>query len=253
MRTTTAEHGMRRRSRGLMVLAIAAVAALLTGCEVWDPMHDGNVPGENESLILRTLTPDLTPDDYVLNDHGALVVVDAPASNQRRSLRTLFWPDDTPAVRDAESCATWLEQTDDDVQQGAALRIETDASGNVIRALTVTKNVFGSSNAFNLHNWDTRRSPAGVNMLQVDMAHIVGGQPFPWFLCARVVGASLQMKVWVGSLRDKPAWNDPDHVRDVALDPEWVYEGKAGWYAGHLPPGGSASFTDLKTWRSRPA
>jgi hypothetical protein len=237
-----------------MALAIAAVAALLTGCEVWDPMHDGNLPGENESLILRTLTPDLTPDYYVLNDYGALVVVDAPEypENQRRSLRTVFWPDDTPAVRDAESCATWLDQTDDELQQGAALRIETDAGGNVLRALTVTKNVLGSSNVFNFHGWDTRRRPADQRFLQVGM-DIMAGHPLPWSLCARVVGASMQMKVWVGTLRDKPAWNDTEHVREVALDPEWVYEGKAGWYAGHLPPGGFASFTDLQTWRTRPA
>ena len=51
----------------------------------------------------------------------------------------------------------------------------------------------------------------------------------------------------------EPAWDDPTHSGTVTLPAEWVFTGKAGWYAGHIQPGGAIGMSDLRTatWEFR--
>lgn len=235
---------MRRKSAALLVLS----AMLLAACaRTWTATFDGNGRGANRSMVQTMLTPD-GGDRYVIERRGAEVHAAAP--NTRGNYRTAFWPEGSPSVTDGQSCATWVAQSETGhVQQGAALRISTDAAG-VTRAITVTKNVmYGATWTFNVHVWDTSRERPGTQVGAVDMGAVVGGRPLPWHLCARTTGATLEMKVWTGT-DPEPRWGDGSHGAVVTLPEGWVYPGRAGWYVGHLPPGGFADFSNLRTWRS---
>ena len=152
-------------------------------------------------------------------------------------------------MTDGQSCATWSAQPEKgNTQQGAALRITTNSTG-VSRAITVTKNImFGATWMFNVHVWDTSKRPANTGIGSADMRSVVRGKPLPWHLCARTRNNLLEMKVWTGS-EPEPPWEDGSHTRSFRLASDWVYPGRTGWYIGHVPPGGSAGFTNLKTWR----
>jgi len=226
------------------------VAALLASCaKTWGVTFDGNVePFPDDAIAHGVLTAD-SADSYAYTRSGPVLAVTGLPTNASSNLRHLFWPAAAPSAADGQSCATWTEPTDPgNLQQGAALRVLTDADGNVLRAVTVTKNIFyGVWWVFNVAVWDTTLEEPRTGIAQVDMVTVVGGQPYPWHLCARTVGAVLTMKVWAGD-DPEPAWGDDSHGGSVTLPPEWVYPGKAGWYIGHLEPGGRASFTNLRTW-----
>jgi hypothetical protein len=227
----------------------ALFALLLPACaRTWTVTYDGNRGDVDRTMVQATVTPDGS-DRYLIESSGVQVHAAAPRTNTGGNHRAVFWPEASPPVTDGQSCATWTAQSDPRrVQQGAALRIATDEAGRT-RAVTVTKNIwFGITWTFNFHVWDTSRHPPGAQIGNVDMGAVVGGQPLPWHLCARTVGRTLEMKVWTGT-EPEPRWGDRSHGGAVTLPDEWVYPGKAGWYIGHLAPGGFADFSNLRTWR----
>lgn len=231
------------------MLLLALAALLLAACDrTWIVTYDGGRGPAGAQMGAVVLTSDGT-DTYEYKSTGAQVEATPLPSNTGGNLRTLFWPVGAPSVTDSQSCATWTAQSaEGNTQQGAALRVSTNSAG-ATRALTVTKNVmYRATWVFNFHVWDTGKQPVGKQIGSVDMGAVVGGKPFPWHLCARTIGTSLEMKVWtVGE--PEPAWGDSSHGKAVQVGPEWVYPGMAGWYIGHLPPDGFADFTDLETWR----
>jgi hypothetical protein len=228
---------------------VAVAALLLAACDrTWIVTYDGRPGIGGTEMADVVLTSDGT-DTYKFESAGAQVRAMPLSTNSGGNLRTLFWPAAAPSVTDSQSCATWTAQPETGfTQQGAALRVSRDSTG-VTRALTVTKNVyFWAPWIFNFHVWDSSRNPVGVQVGSVDMSPVVHGRPFPWHLCARTIGTSVEMKVWTGS-EPEPEWGDTSHGRAVEVGPEWVYPGKAGWYVGHLPAGGFADFADLRTWK----
>ncbi len=172
------------------------------------------------------------------------------ASDTAGGTRHLFWRHALPAFRDGQSCATWADERGSMVQFGAALRIRNDDGR--IRAVTVTRNiVFGAKWGFNLHTWDTARAGRAyeavggvfVEDLRVgDLGHV----PLPWRVCVKAEGARVTFKVWPLTEPD-PGWGDPRRGGTFELPAGWAFEGKAGFYVGHLEEGGHALFTDLAT------
>jgi hypothetical protein len=236
---------MRRRAN-LMLLAVV-LAIVATGCKVVVQTYG---PTDVASIDKAVLTADGN-DNYVFTSTPANMAVSAPDTNGSSNLRELFWPDDSPAVADSQSCATWSAATNPVLQQGAALRIVQ--SGSHVRAITVTKNIFGgASYIFNFHVWDNTQSPAftqfGATNLQSLLVQNGVLVPLPWHFCARVIGSTVEFKVWTGS-ESEPAWGDASHGGQATLPAGWSAPGETGWYIGHLHPKDSATFTDLATYK----
>lgn len=240
-----------RGTAGRVRLVLLSLAVLLLGAcdKTWIVTYDGVAGTRADDALVDTVLTSDGDDSYLFEGSGRDVRVTASATNDAANMRALFWPASAPTVADSQSCATWTGQTEEgSVQQGAALRVTTDDAG-ATRAITVTKNIFfGFDSIFNVHVWDTGASPPSKGIMQLDMIKPLREKPFPWHLCARVSGTLLTIKVWTAD-EPEPEWGDGLHDASAALPSEWVYKGKAGWYIGHLPLGGFATFTDLETWK----
>lgn len=235
---------MRRRS-ALVVCTVALVlvaAACESAVQTYGPT---DTSGSNQVV----LTADGS-DHYTFQQVPAGMAVGA-LDTSSSNLRDGFWPADNPDVYDSQSCAIWASQSSVLVQQGALLRITQ--SGSRLRAISVTKNIWlGAQWIFNFHVWDTSQSPAytyiGAADLSKELVHDGVVTPLPWHFCARVIGNTVEFKVWP-SIETEPAWGDTTHGGHVTLPAGWNYPGKAGWYIGHLEPNDTATFTDLATWK----
>lgn len=197
------------------------------------------------------LTPDST-DAYTYEGAVGTINVGALSGNTAADLRTVFWPVSglSGVPHDEQSCATFANETTWSAQEGVALRVRRAASGGV-SGFTVTKNVwFGATWIFNVHWWDGTPTlhPAGsFNLGSVFRLPDGRPRPFPWTLCARVVGAQLTMKAWPSD-SPEPAWGDERYGGTRSLSGYPDAPGVAGWYVAHLPRRASAQFTDLRTW-----
>jgi hypothetical protein len=230
---------------------VVLVAVVLAAC---DPV--AIVTFDARQVPLDPQTQVITPqggDAYTFTSAAGELVVDAAPDDVGHNLRAIFWPAGAPEVTDAMTCATWADESDSLVQQGAALRIVHAADG--IRAVTVTKNIyFGVNWAFNFHLWasapdaTTRLRIGSVDLGRYLRLPVDAVRPLPWHFCARVIGPLLQFKVWVdGDL--EPRWGDRVHGGATLLPPGFRGPGIAGWYVGHLPPDARARFTDLRAFR----
>ncbi len=235
--------GRRRLSGALCLLA-------LVGCDLSVPVltYDRS---SKESISSAVISADGT-DRYTITRRDDSVEAAAVASNVAGNLRKVFWPSDGPDVADAQSCAVWASQIDGSrTQQGAALRITT--LGGVTRALTVTKNIaYGFVWVFNLHAWDSSVTPQKSSIGQIDLSPVFAPNgtvvPLPWHLCARTLRGRLAFKAWPGT-EPEPKWGDTTHGGSGPIPAGWEGPGRAGWYIGHLRPGETATFTNLRTWK----
>jgi hypothetical protein len=194
-------------------------------------------------------------DRYDVTGRDGTIRYDAPTTNQDRNLRVLVWDPTSAPATDQQVCATWTAESDDMDQQGVALRIRQD--GTRWRAITVTKNILMAAYShFNVHTWDSARTtthPDGrPSSIEMEGSVTLDGmiqegmvvKPLPWRMCARVVGLQVQLKVW--ALADgEPTWDDPHHAGTVDLPEGWDIDGRGGWFAGHLDPGGFAESADV--------
>lgn len=231
-------------------LILISLIILLIGCDKrWVVTVDvGARALPKDAIAHALLTPD-GDDSYAYRRSGPDLRVTPLPTNTSSNLRNLFWPASAPSTTDGGSCSTWTSQSDGTyIQQGTALRVRTDADGDVARAITVTKNIaYGVIWVFNVALWDTSKSTPRTGIAQVNLKAVAAGKPYPWHLCARAIGTTVTLKVWVGD-EPEPEWGDLSHGGSTTVPQEWVYPGMAGWYIGHLPPGGFAAFSDLETW-----
>jgi hypothetical protein len=172
----------------------------------------------------------------------------ANTSNVAGNSRLTFTRAGDAVGTDLTSCATWTSDSNWHDQEGAALRVHDVVGG--VKAITVTKNVVFAANwIFNVHVWDTSRSPVAVQIAGFDLGSVFWPDhqavvPLPWTLCAQVVGSTVSFIVWPSS-EPRPAWDDPTHGGSVTLPAGYEDAGAAGWYVGHLDPGDHADFTDM--------
>jgi hypothetical protein len=228
----------------------AAALALVVGACTAAPPPSGVVPSveaphTTASHVLVALTRD--PGDLTaLAEAGPAVELSAPLANRSINSRSIYHRADAVAATDASACAT-VSHSGLPVQEGIALRVVT-ADGRTT-AITVTKNIWaGAPWFYNVHVWDTGRTVPLQQLASFDMSAAIGW-PGPFAstgprLCARAVGDRVEFKVWRTGTAE-PAWGDPRSSREVVVDDAWVHPGVAGWYIGHLPPGGWATAVDL--------
>ena len=228
------------------VVAGVALALGLYACAPVPVVTSSDSPGN--AVDAAALTPEGN-DQYFIDRHGTGATVTAPVSNTGENTRTVFYPRQGPNTSEAVSCATWVFESTLQAQEGVALRVTKDDLARV-RAITVTKNiVFGATWVFNVHLWDTSAPVPLTQIGGVDLSAALnpyGTWPLPWRMCARAIGSVVELKVWRTAERE-PAWGDRQHGGAVLVDSSWVYAGRAGWYIGHLPPGGAVEFADLGT------
>lgn len=243
--------------RGARVIPIVAALALVaTGCRRVEVVLYSAV--SKPALAQHYLTRDGS-DTYALGVGSATLRVSAPTTNRATpdgsQTRTVVWPPGTSMTRDQEACATWTDTQGEWAQQGLALRVRAD--GSRFRTIVVAKNVwYGAEWQMNVYTWDTGRSPYfkthGSVSLRTPFERGSLPRPLPWRVCARVVRDTVTVKGW-RLAESEPTWSDPQHTGSVVLPAEWRYEGKAGWYAGHVQPGGTIGMANLKTstWEIR--
>lgn len=233
-----------------MGVVVAAMALVATACQRTEVV-----------LYDRSKTPNLAQ-HYVTRDGSdrstlklgpGAVRISAPSTNRATpegsTTRTVVWPPSTRAVTDQQSCASWTDARGRGVQQGIALRVRID--GSRFRSIVVAKNVvYGANWQLNVYTWDSGRSPYfrthGAVSLRAPFAQGDMPRPLPWRVCARVEGRVVRIKGW-RSDEPEPGWSNPDHTGSVTLPQAWVFAGKAGWYAGHIPPGGTIGMGALRT------
>ena len=183
---------------------------------------------------------------------GERSTVRADATNIGSNTRIVWVAAGGEVATDQQTCATWVSWTGL-AQAGLALRVRGD--GARVRAVTVTGNiVWGARFGFNVHVWDTARFPraavpvtyAGGADLSRTFGPAAGLMKLPWRICARVRGRVLDFKVWPVAA-EEPRWGDTRFGRRFQLPASASYEGRAGWYAGHLRPGDRLVIEDQVT------
>ena len=250
---------MKRTSRRGVRLAVlvASVALVTTACQRTETVLYDN--SKTPNLAMHYVSRDGS-DRYLLRVGVGALRVDAPRTNhattQGSATRTVIWPPSTRAVTDQQSCSTWKDARGDWAQQGIALRVRID--GSRFRTIVVAENIYYGANwQMNVYTWDSGRSPYfkthGAVSLRGPFASGNRPRPLPWKVCARVEGRVVTVKGWRGD-EAEPGWTNPDHTGKVTLPAEWVFAGKAGWYTGHIPPGGTIGMSGLRTsaWETSP-
>lgn len=204
---------------------------------------------------LGVLTADGSP-LYRVATAGRVLQVTAPDAGTvvpaSGNLRMAIVDDAADVSVDQRSCVSWGALRGAWDQPGLALRVRTE--GSRTRAIVVTNNVmFLARWTFNVHLADSAADEPmpliGRVALGASMSDPSGGlAPYPWRLCARVRGTTLELKAW--SLVDtptEPAWGDPDHSDTVEVPAAWVAAGRPGVYVGHLAIGTTLDLTDPVT------
>ncbi len=226
-------------------MVLLLIGGTLPGCR-WIATFD---EGSDAPITAAVLTHQGT-DQYQLAAFGDRLDIRAPSSNTGSNLRAVFWPAGAPVLADSAACATWTSQSADLGQEGVAFRVRRQPGR--LRAVTVTKNTaYGARWIFNFHTWDTDRATAFAPFGAVEIPALVTGSglaPLPWRFCAQVRGNRVQFKVWPQN-RSEPAWGDPAWGGSRTIPAGWDQPGTTGWYAGHLGPGGTARYDELRTWQ----
>jgi hypothetical protein len=198
------------------------------------------VPTPQAKASDSVATPDGTA--YTYSEANGTVTATAAATTGGNN-REFFWGSKGITEADAEACATFSGNEGATYDQpGIALRITNN--GN--QAVTVTENVWeGIRNVFNFHTWNM--ATPGVYMLfaQVTSSALpTAPATWPLSMCARITGTTMQFVVWTQAMT-RPAWGDPTWGGQATLPASAPGAGQAGFYAGHVEPGTSMTYSDL--------
>ena len=199
-----------------------------------------------------TLTP-YHSDTIKMTAAAGNVYLAAPSTSSTSSyFREVLWSGGSAMSLNQQSCATWVGESDPNLQEGVALRIVQTPAG--IRAITVTKNViYGVRWIFNVHTWDTTNAAQPYTQVaQFDMSKIILNDVsrmrfLPWTVCLRAVGATVTFKIWFPLVMSEPTWTDPNYTRVTTVPAPYGVPGLAGWYVGHVPANAYTQYTNLTT------
>lgn len=228
----------------LRFAAVPAAALAFVSCGPVFPL--------DPDLDARVISRD-GEDRYRIQTADGVTTATAAEANSGGNGRYVFWRKADPETANQETCATWVDNTTQTQQQGAALRVQALGEDDV-KAITITKNVaYGYVWMFNLLVMDSslERPYTIIGQFDLDDVFLRDGQPgnvapYPWRICARAVDEVVSFKVW--PLTDpEPAWNDPAYGGSVTLPAGWNYAARPGWFVGHLRHGEKVGFTDMTT------
>jgi hypothetical protein len=187
------------------------------------------------------LSPDgASPYTYTAPSSGTVVV--SASSLAGGNEREFFFSPTGSTHADSSACETVSGNSP--TQPGIAFRISDTNNG--ITAVTVSENVFGRTgyNDFNVHAWNTSQSPVFSLVSQVRITAMPSSpQPEPLNLCAELTGDVVRFVVWTSG--PQPAWGDPTWGGSAILPGNVPTSGYTGFFAGHIPPGTSATYSNL--------
>jgi hypothetical protein len=199
-----------------------------------------NASSPQAKLSDSVATPDGTAYAYS-ETNGTATVTAGPTTGGNN--REFFWDSKGITEADSEACATFSGNEGATYDQpGIALRITNN--GN--QAVTVTENVWGGiRNVFNFHTWNTATPGVFTLFAQKTISALPVAPPaWPLFMCARITGTTMQFVVWTQAMT-QPAWGDPTWGGQATLPASAPGAGQAGFYAGHVEPGTSMTYSDL--------
>lgn len=224
---------MRRR----LVIILLAVVGLLAGCEYGDPGTATQTPSNSYGLIGFTADVEHPGDSFSVAGDWATTVISAPASNQGGNTRIGFIVDSADLDWN-ETCATWHSHTGQIDQPGHVLHF------NGRYAITVTQNIYAlARNVINVHLWDLAQpATAGRFTLLTQWTPPAAANEWPLRSCARAYGSTIRHKIWPTS-QPEPPWGDACCTSITTVT--YAGPGRAGWFAGHLQPGGAMVYDDL--------
>lgn len=216
-------------------LAVLFALLVLAGCYYGDPGATAD-PDVGWSLI--GLTPDAGD---TLNVSGDLQAVHVTAARPNRGANTrIGWVVDGDNFEVNTVCATWLSRSGPIAQPGLVVHFDGT------HAITVTQNIWmGARSGINFHAWDLSAPlESGHRFTWIGSFNPPGiGDGYGWPLraCARAAGPFLDAKIWPAALPE-PEWGDPQYSGGSLIIDQ---PGRAGWYAGHIEPGGDLTMVDL--------
>jgi hypothetical protein len=188
------------------------------------------------ALVLGACVVPVTPDGtaYAYSEPTTGTVIVTAASTTGSNDREFFY-NSTVSYTDSSACELVTGTSPE--QPGIAFRI--GSSNNVTTGITITENIYGGAyDLFDVHLWDTSQSPAFTLVAQVAVDGVpIDPESEPLHLCASVTGSTLSFEAWVDGMT--PVW------QSVALPSDAPASGATGFYAGHIPPGTSSTYTDL--------
>lgn len=221
-------------------ILLAIVTILIgAGCYYGDP---GIVTSDTSyGLIGITADGDYPADSFAVAGDAAFIVVHAPSTNGGGNTRAGFTIEG-PDTYVNSSCATWQGHTGPIDQPGAILHF------NGTEFISVTQNIYaGARHVINVHHWNLT-VPANADrftlLAQYTPPSMAAPEQWPWRMCAEAFGPTVSFKVWPLTMPE-PAYGDP--CCGASLPVEYHADGRPGWFAGHLSPGGAMAFSDLMT------
>jgi hypothetical protein len=227
-------------------VAAAVLGATVAGCGADGPATDTAAAQSGASSCINRVTPDCGAYTYSSPRPGT-VVVSASRSSAINN-REFFWSRSGPVGADQSVCATFVNGRGFD-QQGIVLRL-TRLAGNRVTGITVTRNVWmGAFDVFNFHVWDTRAgSDSAFLMFGSTIVPTLPIAPavYPLHLCARTVTTTnvVQFVAWTPG-QARPDWGSSASGGQATIPVGAPSSGHGGWFAGHLKPGTSMTYTDL--------
>jgi hypothetical protein len=220
---------MRNLSRFLVLVVVAALVALASGCEY------GELGAVSGPSLADFDTVGLTHDPgdvYVIAGDSGYLSVSADSRNVGGNTRIGVGFAGVSPGNVVTLCATWNGDTSPVAQEGLML----GWSGG--RGVTFTKNIWaGASWVINLHWWEG----TSFTLLAGWDVPVLHGNGFPLRFCARRYAGAVEFKVWPAGWPE-PAWGSDCCGARFVVDREWG-AGINGVYAGHLQAGHSLSYS----------
>jgi hypothetical protein len=244
---------MRRDGEAVALVTTALLCSTLAACSSGSPVDTASAQSGPSTCISR-VTPDCSEYTYSSPRSGTVVVTAPPSSAANN--REFFWGPGGLSRPDLTVCATFVNGAGFD-QQGIVLRLIPLANGHV-SGITVTRNVWLSEfDVFNYHVWNTRTDPQSpFTQFGSTVVRTLPIAPavYPLHLCARTVTASdtVQFVVWTAG-QPRPPWGSTSQGGEAVIPSGAPASGLGGWFAGHLRPGTSMTFSDLTVDGAVPA